>query len=291
MGNFFKKGSLLASVGMLMTVLSAPIVKAVDFTLDDADKMFASRELDTQGLANALKSADMYHQLFEEAKSAQADLLDQTALLVKESEAMYFYADNHPDNEVKKAGHLRGWEIAQLSSKILTGNQGPTSPLKPEYKRTLGESYYWKGANMGKWGLANGVLNSLRRWPELRETMEHIQQLDEVDVEYYGPNRILCRSYFKLPFPLGDRSKAFQLIKEAYEQTLDANGEISIHSTNVLYYAEILIARDETEQAKEMLTKLISKGESEETLRAYNDERMPETKADIMEAKRILARL
>ncbi len=285
------KRTLLASLALVASIAISPVLKALDFTVEDADQQFATRELDAQGLTNALKSADMYHALFEEAKKSNADLEEQAKLLVKESEAIYFYADNNPDNELKKSGHLRGWEIGEAAAKLLVGSQGPTSPLKPEYKRTLADTYYWKGANMGKWGLANGVLNSLRRWPELRQTMEYIQTLGEMDVEYYGPNRILCRSYFKLPFPLGDRSKAYQLIQEAFEQTMDENGQISIHSTNVLYYAEILIARDETAKAKEMLETLIAKGASEETLRAYNEERMPETKADIEEAKRILARL
>jgi tetratricopeptide (TPR) repeat protein len=121
--------------------------------------------------------------------------------------------------------------------------------------------------------------------------MGYIERLGEKDVEYFGGNRILGWAYFKLPFPLGDKSKALELLEEACDQTLDSNGNISIHSTNVVYYAQILAAKGKEAKAKDILKKFIKVGSSEESLREYNEDRIPETLEEIEEAKKILERL
>jgi hypothetical protein len=257
--------------------------------VEDAHKAFSEREADAAGLQKALLAANMFHALYEEAAASSKDVVDQASLLTMESKSIYFYADVSNDNEVKKEGHLRGWNMGEKAAALLYAPGTPAKPIKDAYAAPLALAYYWKGANMGKWGIANGILNSLKRWPELRTTMEYILGLGQKDVESFGANRILGRSYFKLPFPLGDKNKSLELLEEGFEQTLDSTGEISSHSTNVIYFAEVLIAKSKAAKAKDILTKLVAKGDSLDTLSEYNEERIPETKIDIEEAKKLLS--
>jgi hypothetical protein len=266
-------------------------VHAVDYTLEDAHQIYSQRAPQGAGLEKSRQSANMYGELFKEAVEMGLDDAYQAQMKVYQAKAMYYFAEHTQDLELKKSGHRLGWDYGIDAAKLLVV-PGQTTELKdPSNKRLLAESYYWQGANMGKWGLANGILNSLRQWPELRETMNYIKVLGEQDVEYYGANRILGWAYYKLPFPLGDKSMAFDLLKAAHDKTLDSTGSISTHSTNVLYLAQVLIYNGEEAQARKILTKLVEMGSDVTTATRYNEERVPETLEEIEEAKALLEKI
>jgi hypothetical protein len=302
MPNYFKFYLTLSIGGHCMNAIAKILVTglfslsltpawSLDFSIEDAHKTFRSRGTSGAALEKANTAADMYGQLYKEALELGVDDNYLAELKLFQSASSYYYAEHTTDLEKKKTGHRQGWDQALEAVKVLTVNGKPTSPKLPENTRTLARAHYWTGANMGKWGLANGILNSLRQWPELRETMGHIETLGAKDVESYGANRILGWAYFKLPFPLGDKSKSLELLSEAAKKTTDAAFGITNHSTNLLYLAQILIARGDEAQAKELLTKFVAVGKDEATLAKYNDERIPETKEEIEEAKKILEKL
>lgn len=264
---------------------------ALDFTVKEANEKYQRRSDTPSGMKEVREAIHMYHQLYQQAVDERKSPLIQAAYLIKEAKAIYFYAEHLEENSSKIIWFKKGWDVGEAASKLLHQSGSPTTPLENNYKPYLALAYYWTAANMGKWGISNGVTNSLRQWPELKETTNYILQLGEKEVEDYGANRILGRAYYTLPFPLGDAKLSLRLLQEAHQKTLSSDGVISRHSTNVLYYAETLILQGQKELAKKLLTRLVEVAGSTPSLLSYNDDRVPETKDDAQTAKKILSRL
>lgn len=271
----------------LLMALFLGISSSYAATREEADSKFKARGPEGAALENSAQAAAMYADLYKEATSG-SDVLEQASLLIEQSKALYYFGDHSQNNDVKKNEHDLGMKVAEQAAQLLHKPGLPTEPKEEDYRTAIASAWYWHCANMGKWGLANGILNSLRQWPDLRKKTEYIYALGEEDVESYGAHRILARAYYSLPFPLGDNSKALELMQEANEQTLDSTGEISSHSTNVIYYADVLIAKNKKDLAKKILQKLIERSSN---LEEYNEDRIPESKEDIEIAKRTLERL
>jgi len=70
------------------------------------------------------------------------------------------------------------------------------------------EGHFWLGVLLGVWGEARGVLKSLSVVPDILAAMDTCLKLDP-SVEAWGPDRLLGRLYFKLPwFKGGDNQKS-----------------------------------------------------------------------------------
>jgi tetratricopeptide (TPR) repeat protein len=77
------------------------------------------------------------------------------------------------------------------------------------------EGHFWLGVLLGVWGEARGVLKSLAVVPEILAAMDTCLRLDP-SVEAWGPDRLLGRLYFKLPwFKGGDNQKSRQHLERS----------------------------------------------------------------------------
>ncbi len=77
------------------------------------------------------------------------------------------------------------------------------------------EGHFWLGVLYGVWGEARGVLKSLAVVPDILAAMDTCLKLDP-SVEAWGPDRLLGRLYFKLPwFKGGDNQKSRQHLERS----------------------------------------------------------------------------
>ena len=68
------------------------------------------------------------------------------------------------------------------------------------------EAHFWLGVLYDVYGEAKGVFKSLSLVPSIKQEMQACLDLDP-SVEGYGPDRVLGRMYFKLPFFKGGDNK------------------------------------------------------------------------------------
>jgi hypothetical protein len=114
---------------------------------------------------------------------------------------------------------------------------------------------------------------------QMRDT--HTQQKGE-SIDGFGPNRILGRVYFKLPFLAGgSRSKSLENLKIAYAQAPQ-------YFMNGIYLAETLHDGNDSEKAQACV---ILKEISAKTPEAGLLQRLPENKEDIADAQKLLSQL
>lgn len=235
-------------------------------TIEEAKDLFAKRGEDVE---NAKKAAKMYVKLAEKAEAK----LDQTKLY--NDAALSFY---YVGTQMKDAGKKMEFFNEGIGAAILATEAIEDTAATHEEKEQLAISYYRYGSNLGKWAEANGVASSLSKWKNLKNTMEYIISMGFEAIEAYGPSRILGRAYYKLPSPLGSKSKSRYYLSQAFDNTL--KGDISVNGLNNLFYADLLIATGEADVAKKILTSFVAVDAT-----TFNLERIPETKQEIEEAK------
>ncbi len=68
------------------------------------------------------------------------------------------------------------------------------------------EGHFWLGVLDGVYGEAKGIFKSLALVPEIKQEMKTCLELDPA-VEGYGPDRVLGRLYYKLPWFKGGSTK------------------------------------------------------------------------------------
>lgn len=112
------------------------------------------------------------------------------------------------------------------------------------------EGHFWLGVLLGVYGEARGVLKSLALVPEIRAEMEWCLKADP-SVEGWGPDRVLGRMLYKLPFfKGGDNHKS----REHLERSLAG---APTNALTRLYLAETLKALGMKERAVELLRSVV----------------------------------
>jgi hypothetical protein len=199
-----KETSMVRTLLALACVLS---FSAFASTPEEAQRLFEKRG---ESPTNALAAADIYRNL----ASSSRDPRVQAEMKLKEAEAIYFVGYKAPMNpkEPKLRLFERGYTAADQASRFFEA-QGMNSEAAL--------AGFWYGSNLGKWGETNGVLASLRRWPELKARSMRIRELDPTVAEY-GANRILGKAYLSIPFESNEEGLAF--LQEAFDNTL-----VSLH--------------------------------------------------------------
>ncbi|GAB4406937.1 MAG: hypothetical protein OHK0056_06500 [Bacteriovoracaceae bacterium] len=258
---------------ILISLMISSLTANVAVANDQTDALFAKRGEST---ANAQKAADLARDL---AKTET----DQTAkgkLKYKEAEYIYFVGVRANSKEEKKALHERGFEAAKVAISLLAKDAEGKVPTSPDLTSALATAHYFFAINLGKWGEANGVLSSLSRWPELKDHLDIIDQLDTT-VQDYGSSRTRARALHKLPF--GNKDEALSIISNAFDKTMSDSFDLSKNSTTVLYYLDLLVKTKKdvekfckTYDAFSELTEF-----SADELRDYNEDRVPETLSDL----------
>lgn len=258
----------------------------------EAREHFNQRDYTEVGINHARTAADLYGKAAAEA----ADINERAQYLTAQSEALYFVGSAIEDNDEKIAVHDEGVKVADQAVKLL-GIQDVAkitnaeikelnSVLPAEHRKALAEAIYQRGANLGAWGQANGVLQSLSKWPELRRSMEVIERLGFVDIHEYGPYRVMGRGYFKIPVIMGgDLVKAERYLYTAFFRTKAKDRPISRNAYNNIYYAEILYQKGDETRAFRILEDLINTN-YEDLVNAEPDKVDPHGAVEFREAQR-----
>ncbi len=238
-------------------------------TVEEAKNLFENRGVNP---ANAEAAANIFNTL----STSTSDQKEKAIYKVKEAQAIYYFGGFQANDNKKKEVYNRGVEAAKAAFTILDSN-------KDASKSEKAEAHYFYAINLGKWAEANGVLSSLSRWPELKEQLDIIDSLDN-SVEDFGALRTRARALHKLPF--GDKADAEKLLEDAFNKTLNDNFGIGSNTTANLYYLDILAKNRKSEKFCEVFSGMeeLSKA-SDEELKAFNPNKLPETKNDIKNFK------
>jgi hypothetical protein len=256
----------------------------------DAQAAYAARAYDNAGVQSAAKAAALYGSLVASATEQKA----KAKYLVLQSEALYFVGNASTAKDMKVENHQKGMEAADQATKLL-GLQAVTgadvealkTTLSKEDLALLGEALYQRGVNLGQWGAANGVLESLSKWPELRDNMQLIADLGLKQIHEFGAYRTLGRGYFKIPEMLGgSKAKAEKYFSVAVSSTLAQGQVYSTNGYNNLFYAEFLQAQGQTAKAKELLQAFLQADAN-----TLNPASVPENKQAQFEAAELLKSL
>lgn len=272
---------------------SYAFARDIEHDLEQAEQVYLNQRSDAATLQHLISNLA---QLAEEA--------DQPAqkydAMVLESRAIYFQGMQLPQNngtaEQRKVIFGRGRDVAvnciALGIQYLGDNRA--------------ECYYTKAINLGRWGEANGIFESLGRRYELRnaaidtiykrssaeEAVETTPVRDAqgqivmrytkngrpgIEFEAYGANRTLAWMYYRLPalYPglHGDKARSEQLLREGV-------AAFPNHSLNILYLAYVLISRRKQPEARSLLDRMLTQDPLH-----FDNLRVPETVAEFQEAR------
>ncbi|MDZ4660984.1 MAG: hypothetical protein SGJ18_05120 [Pseudomonadota bacterium] len=276
----------------ILFVMSCNPVFAVDESSVEAQRLYSERDYSAQGVANAKAAAEMYGRLASGAKGSE--LYD---LKTGEAKAFYFVGSASKTKEEKIAFFQMGIDASKMVTKdFLPDLADEKLDLEAEAKKVLAKhtpaevvqlafGLYYAGINLGSWAEANGVMQSLKKWPELRSNMLVIQLLGHKEIALFGSSRVLGRAYYKLPkIAGGDMEKAGKYLSEAFAGSTNAKG-VSSNGNNNIFWAEYLNEIEKVNDAKQVLKNFI-----DSNLNDLDPEALPENKNLQQIAKAILDR-
>ncbi len=173
--------------------------------------------------------------LYKEA--AKADPGSYEALW-KGAKACYFYGEYtraDASDKDKMAIFQEGIDLAKAAVALKTDGV---------------EGHFWLGVLYGVYGEAKGIFKSLSLVPDIKQEMNTCLKLDKA-VEGYGPDRVLGRMYYKLPwFKGGDNKKSIQYLEESLK------GEPNNDLTR-LYLAQTCKSEGMKKRALELVHKIL----------------------------------
>ena len=108
------------------------------------------------------------------------------------------------------------------------------------------EGHFWLGVLYGVYGEAKGILKSLAMVPDIKTEMAACLEID-TSVEGWGPDRVLGRMFYRLPFfKGGDKKKSL----EHLEQSLKG---APTNALTRLYLAETCKSEGQKPRARQLL--------------------------------------
>ena len=111
------------------------------------------------------------------------------------------------------------------------------------------EGHFWLGVLYGVYGEAKGILKSLAMVPDIKAEMATCREIDP-SVEGWGPDRVLGRMYYRLPFfKGGDNKKSL----EHLEQSLKG---APTNALTRLYLAETCKSEGQKPRARQLLEEI-----------------------------------
>jgi tetratricopeptide (TPR) repeat protein len=113
------------------------------------------------------------------------------------------------------------------------------------------EGHFWLGVLYGVYGEAKGVLKSLALVPDIKQEMKICTGIDPA-VEGWGPDRVLGRMYYKLPFfKGGDNNKSIEHLERSLKGA-------PTNALTMLYLAETLKSKGQKPRAAELCRTIVS---------------------------------
>ncbi len=224
-----------------------------------AAKDYDARDYTQAGRQSVTEALGVYATLVQQT----TDPAKKAEYMIRQAGASFFLGDSTQDNNEKITQFSNGLTLAGDGVKLLGVNDiNAVSDAdlqnlmkKPkEQLQMLAEGLYVHGINLGQWGQAKGVLQSLDKWPELRTTMELIVKIGAKSLHEYGAYRTLGRGYFKIPALLGgDSAKAAKYLSTAVQGSLAPGQVYSVNGYNNLFYVELLKDQGQDAQGKKIL--------------------------------------
>ncbi len=276
---------LLVSLGTALTLSFS--AQAFEDSRKSADDLFAQREYSDAGAQKAWDAAEMYARLTANAKSNE-----KNSLWISASRAYYFVGTFKKDKKQKIDVFQKGMDAAlnlvkaylpELKDQNLEAvAKEVLARVSPNEVLELSYALYYAGINLGSWAEANGVNQSLSKWPTLRNYMLMVQLLGHKQITHYGSSRVLGRAYYRLPVLAGgDKEKARKYLGEAFEST--KQGNISVQGNNNVFYAELLYSDKKRQDAIALLKAFVAAN-----VDSLDPESIPENKAAQDLAKKLL---
>lgn len=165
----------------------------------------------------------------------------------------------------------------------------------PQY----GEAPYWYAVNLARWGVANGVANSLMKTDELKAHLNLALSkttMAGASMQTYdgdGPDRVYGRMFYKLSIFGGDNHKSLEFLEASLVKG-------PTYAENYTYTAETLMALGTgiagvggnpayLDRARTLLTELLAK--SNAGVPTINPERLLESTRSYEEARALLNKL
>jgi len=239
-------------------------------TIEQAENFYAQRGEDA---VNANKAVAIYTTLAE----AAGDEIAKGKLLIKASEAKYYFASRQTVKSIIKAEHKLGYKLATQAAGLLSSSFGV--PVKDEVKEDLARAYYFYSGHFGKYALQKSKPWRLLNWKKMKKRLVAVRKL-AIEVEDWGGNRIFGRSRQVL----GSAKEGLGFLALAYASTLKSfpteEGEklISINSTNTYYYLDALKGNKKTEKFCEIYAIFSDfSAADDEIIAAHNPRLVPET--------------
>jgi len=260
---------------------------SVEALVQKAASAYKAREFDAAGIAQAQTAADAYG----EAANAERDTKKQAVLLTRQAEVLHFLGTAYSTKGEKIKYHLAGLAAADKAllafgvSDVQNAKAADLrSKLSAEDLKMLADALYNRGINLGQWGSANGVSESLGRWPELRANMQLVIDIGHEEIASFGPARVIGRGFHQIPgFLGGSNREARKYLQPAFQKTL-ATGQIySTHGSNNLFYAELLRDTNKADEGKAILEAFVKADAS-----TLNPELAPEVKKAQRDARDLL---
>jgi hypothetical protein len=253
-----------------------------------AAKAYDARDFTQAGRQSATEASNLFGTLAQQA----TEPAKKADYLIRQAGAYFFMGDSTQDNNEKITVFLNGLTSAGAGLKLL-GISDVTAvsdadvqnllKLPKEQLQMVAEGLYVRGINLGQWGQANGVIQSLGKWPELRTTMELMVKIGFKSLHEYGPYRTLGRGYFKIPALLGgDEAKAAKYLSTAVQGSLAPGQVFSVNGYNNLYYVELLKDQGQDAQGKKIL---------QDYVKADPKTLLPGFEAETREAQRLAAEM
>lgn len=184
---------LLAFLVLKPSVLLGNDVQAL---LTKAREYYSSRE-NSKALENAIKTCEEALKIID--NPPEADKKTKASICVELSK-YHFKLGEHHEKDNKSDVFFKGVEYAQQALSLDPENAG---------------GYFWKAANLGKWGETNRH-SFFKRRSEFVDALERVIAIKR-SYEYYGADRALAAYYIPRWFLWGDKKKAIKHIEKAVE--------------------------------------------------------------------------
>ncbi len=224
-----------------------------------AQKAYEERDYTVPGVLRAQDASNLFGKLA--GQTTDQDKLAE--IRVRQAAACFFVGDAASDTNVRITQFWNGYQLADLAikhfgindvSNVSAADLANLMKLPKEQITRIGEALYVRGINLGQWGEAKGVVSSLDRWPELRNSMELMVKIGAKELHEYGAYRTLGRGLFLIPGLLGgDTAKADKYLAATVKGSLAPGQSYSVNGYNNLFYADSLKYSGKDAEAKKLL--------------------------------------
>jgi len=146
-------------------------------------------------------------------------------LLILKNRIVYNQGEDASTNDKKEELFKKACDIAESAKKL---------------NNKHADGFYYFAISLARWAEARGIIASLNRKSELLKNLGETVKRQTIDgqagnnIDYFGPDRVFGRMYFKLPGIFGgDNDKSREHLERAVKMG-------PLHPLNTIYLAETL---------------------------------------------------